>query len=194
LSLRETSSWGHSPEGFGRGPASETVALMHPLLVVESKETPQRILQLPTTGEVPAPEGHSPMLMKNRPLQTLHKPIHPGMPRSNPRMTDPQLPARPIEGPPILTPPVRKHPPDGPSRRPILRLQHLPKEGRSLLGPGCWDDPRHGIRAGRITEGPLPFASQRGSRSFGMPRLGALGGGPARPTDTSRTDSARPPG
>src|SRR5438132_7969422 len=88
-------------QGGGRL-ASEAVALMRTLVVIEAHELGQTLRERRTAGEVAAPKLHAPVFLENGALQPLDEPVRPRMARLGARVPEAELPAGVIESPPEL--------------------------------------------------------------------------------------------
>jgi hypothetical protein len=79
-----------APEERGGGAAADSVALMRPLVIVRLHEAVETALQRRPTREVAPAEGHAPMLLQNRALQSLDEAIGPRVTRFRPRVPEAQ--------------------------------------------------------------------------------------------------------
>src|SRR3989454_9819206 len=73
--------------------ASEAVALMGSLVVIEAHELGQTSRERRTAGEVAAPKLHPPVFLENGALQPLDEPVRPWMARLGARVPEAELPA-----------------------------------------------------------------------------------------------------
>src|SRR2546425_2683325 len=136
--------------------ASEAVALMRSLVVIEAHELGQTSRERGTAGEVAAPKLHPPVLLENGALQPLDEPVRPWMARLGARVPEAKLPAGVIERSLELAAAVREHAQQGPARAPIERHEDVAEERRrSGRGEGR-QQPRHPVGAGRVARRDLP--------------------------------------
>src|SRR5437660_1158803 len=89
-----------APDQSGRSSTPEAVALVRALDVVVPHEAVEGPLQRPATGEVVPTEGHTPVLLENRALQSFDKAVGPGMARCGARVPDVELAAGRRSAPP----------------------------------------------------------------------------------------------
>src|SRR6476620_8514291 len=91
LTRSSTVSCGDRAFKDGRGRASvETIATMRAVIVIERQEAIERGLEGAPTGEVLPAKCNPPMLMQDRFLEPLHKPVRPGVTWLRARHTDAQ--------------------------------------------------------------------------------------------------------
>lgn len=91
-----------APEQLGRGASTGAVALVRSLMVVELEERLQAPLELREPREEAASELDAPVLVEQRSLKPLDKPVGPGMPQLGPCLTDTPFSTRAAEEAPEL--------------------------------------------------------------------------------------------
>src|SRR5262245_61950160 len=96
--------------------ATEPIALVGPVAIVVAHEMILGVLQAAAAGEVPAAEGHAPVLVQDRARQSLDEPVGPGIPRLGAGVPNPQRPTRLIERALELRAAIGQHPLPRPAR------------------------------------------------------------------------------
>ena len=138
-------------------PATQAVATMRPLRVVEDEKPVQRPVQGPRRPKVVPAELDTPVLMQNRPLQAFDEPVGPRVPRLRPRVPHLVGGTRRDEARLELLAVVRQHPLQTPARRTIARPHDLGQKGGHFRGGHlAHDDPGPPERRGAVTAGQLP--------------------------------------
>src|SRR2546426_4821130 len=136
--------------------ASEAVALMRTLVVIEAHELGQTSREYRTAGEVAATKLHPPVFLENGALQPLDEPVRPWMARLGARVPEAKLPAGVIERSLELAAAVREHTLQGPARAPIERHEDVAEERRRGGRGEGWQQPRHPVGAGCVARRDLP--------------------------------------
>src|SRR5207253_8493226 len=116
-----TSRRHHAPDKSGRGSTANAIALVRALGVVVAHEAVEGPLQRPATGEVVPTEGHTPVLLENRALQSFDKAVDPGMARFGARVPDVELAAGRIKRALELRPAIGEDAPHRPARALVVR-------------------------------------------------------------------------
>src|SRR5438046_118215 len=175
-----------------RGPATNPIAMMRSLEVVEPHEGLQGAIERGPAGEVVTTKDHAPMLGENRLLKALDEPVGPGVPRLDPRVADAEGGAGRGELRLELTATIRQHPPQRPARPLDRRHQHVAEKVSDGRGRQRGQDPGQAVRAGRIAGGDLPdFADPL--ELANVERVEAEQLGRLRSLDVPRTAVAQPP-
>src|SRR6266566_1097617 len=112
-----------APEERRWSAATNAIALMRPLVIVGLHEAIEASLEGRSTREVAAAEGHAPVLLQDRALQPLDKPIGPGMPGLRPGVAEAQGSTGLIERPLELGAAIGEHAAQPPARAAIDRDQ-----------------------------------------------------------------------
>src|SRR2546422_4829532 len=88
----------NAPEEFRRRAASQAIALVRALFVVEAHERVQGLLHRRAAREVTTPELDAPVLLQDGPVQALDEAVGPGMTRLGARVPNAQVLAGDVEG------------------------------------------------------------------------------------------------
>src|SRR5213592_441785 len=122
-----------APDECGRGATAHSVALMGTVLVVVAHEAVQRALEREAAGEVSTAKDHAPVFLQDAALQPLDEAVGPGMARLGPRVANPELATRLIEGAFEFGATIGQHAADPPAG-PLIVRHHDGAQKRGRVG------------------------------------------------------------
>src|SRR2546430_16459297 len=123
-----------APDECGRGATAHSVALMGTVLVVVAHEAVQRALEREAAGEVSTAKDHAPVFLQDAALQPLDEAVGPGMARLGPRVANPELATRLIEGAFEFGATIGQHAADPPAPPPTAPPHDGPQQPRRARG------------------------------------------------------------
>ena len=140
-----------------RRPATDSIAMMRPVKVIELHEAEKAAVQGDAAGEVVAPEDHPPMLGENRLLQALDEAIGPRVAGLDARLADAQPRTGRREIGLELIAAIREHALHCPAGPPGRGHQDVAQEVRGGRRRQRGQDARQAVRARGIAGGDLPY-------------------------------------
>src|SRR5438094_10625496 len=145
-----------APDECGRGATAHSVALMGTVLVVVAHEAVQRALEREAAGEVSTAKDHAPVFLQDAALQPLDEAVGPGMARLGPRVANPELATRLIEGAFEFGATIGQHAADPPAGPLIVRHHDGAQKRGRVGGDMSGQQPGQAVRRGCIAGRNLP--------------------------------------